>query len=93
MVYRAQKTNRTGLILAGILGMLLFVIGAYIGSYYAMLGPEWNRLKPPPGWIGPPVRPRRAPWEQPEYRIEHDAVRTFLEPAHQLDRLIRPKRW
>jgi hypothetical protein len=64
-------------IIAGILASLV-LLGAYMGSYYAMLD-----------YIGPRLQP---PWESP-YRVEGMGVYRFYSPARWIDKNLRPARW
>jgi hypothetical protein len=76
--------TRPAPIIAGIVAALLLLFGAYMGAYYVML------------WFRMPVAPDsiiRHEVYDPAYRSNHAWVRTALQPANKLDRLIRPGYW
>ena len=70
--------TRPAPIIAGIVAALSLLFGAYMGSYYALLEGRWNF---------------HDGGNEAEYRVENKWLRNTLEPAHQLDRLIRPDYW
>jgi hypothetical protein len=84
-----MKERRTGPLMVALAMIPLLFFTSYIGSYYAMLEPEWKR---PAGWRGPSC-PRRAPWERPGYRVDGEFIENFYWPAYQLDQLVRPNPW
>jgi hypothetical protein len=82
-------------IIAGTLVALLLLLGTYMGSYYAMLkGKRYSQYDDGQGYVYK-TRPlyhieRPPPIDGPQ---PTSTVALLLSPAHQLDRLIRPRYW
>jgi hypothetical protein len=85
-------------LLVAVVLALVLLIGGYMGAYYAMLKEGWE-----PRYSGVPHPPTKSADEfaaavfdfemAPAYRIDGEIVVSMFWPAHQLDRVIRPKRW
>jgi hypothetical protein len=75
--------NRPAPLIAGFAAALALLCVAYLGSYYALL----KGMITPSGGGAPVV------YSEPVYRSEASFVRAGLEPAHRLDRWIRPGYW
>ena len=72
--------------LVATLVMLLLIPLAYMGTYYGMLSgtvylADDSAVSISDIYMGP------------EYRFENGLLRFALEPAHQVDRLLRPDHW
>lgn len=85
----SQENTNSRLITCAASGLLivLILVPAYLGTYYALLVDRVSFASPPaPG----------VPFDlmlEPVYRTENSYVKAFLEPAHQLDRRLRPEYW
>lgn len=70
-----------------VLLILLLLPALYMGAYYALLKDQISLASPPaPG----------VPFDlmlEPVYRIDSPIVDTALEPAHRIDRALRPDYW
>ena len=75
--------TRPAPIIAGTLAALLLLFGAYMGSYYALLGGEFG--------------PREFDWNSdnvaPLYWWRHPAIEFAFKPAHSLDKLLFQTYW
>ena len=65
-----------------ILAAILFMFGAYMGTYYVMLEGIYTSGE----WRDPQGEYLPLP---PTYRVQHPAVEVLFWPAYQVDRRIR----
>ena len=67
--------------------VLVVLLPAYMGAYYAML--EGKIVWYYPNSFTPP---KEADVE-PEYRVKSDRIDAIFQPAHYIDRKLRPSYW
>ncbi len=82
-----QRKSSSATIAIALALVLLLPPGLYLGAYYALLVDQISLASPPPP--GVPFDPIL----RPVYRNHYPVVESALEPAHQVDRILRPGYW
>lgn len=67
----------------GVFLAIVFILAAYMGCYYAMIGDEHRKIDLQDGWLT---------WE-PSYRVDSPVVAAIFRPAYWVDYRLRPDRY